>query len=171
MVSSARDVRFALAFSKSCLLPSHFPQQSKQVVTSHVDSWDIQGTLTKLHIFQVDVYDTILYLDANCLVVKDGSHLLDLGKVYIESKALIAAAPDNFPPDKFNAGEMVVCPSQSVFDNMMVQTSRLTSYDGGDTGFTSSLIATFSGSTTSKCLTMCSAFSWCTKRIQKLVFV
>jgi glycogenin glucosyltransferase len=121
--------------------PIAFPPSSKQVVSSHVDSWDIQGTLTKLHIFRLDVYDTILYLDADCLVVKDVSHLLELGKVYIESEALIAAAPDIFPPDKFNAGVMVVRPSHSVFDSMMAQASLLTSYDGGDTGFLNAYFA------------------------------
>ena len=91
--------------------------------------------LTKLHIFRLDVYHTILYLDADCLVTKDVSHLIELGKVYTESEALVAAAPDIFPPDKFNGGVLVVRPSQSVFDNMMAQASLLLTYDGGDTGF------------------------------------
>ena len=118
--------------------PLAFPESSlhsKQVVSSHVESWEAQGGLTKLHIFRLEVYDTILYLDADCLVVKDVSHLLELGKVYVESEALIAAAPDIMPPDKFNAGVLVVRPSQSVFDNMMAQASLLATYDGGDTGF------------------------------------
>lgn len=118
--------------------PLSFPQasiQNKQIVSSHVESWGLQGNLTKLHIFRLQVYDTILYIDADCLVVKDVSHLLDLGKVYEESDALIAAAPDIFPPDKFNAGVLVVRPSQAIFDNMVAQSGLLISYDGGDTGF------------------------------------
>jgi glycogenin glucosyltransferase len=111
--------------------PIAFPQHSEPTVSSHFES----GGLTKLHIFQLEVYSTLLYIDADCLVVKDVSHLLELGKVHIESEALIAAAPDIFPPDKFNAGVMVVRPSHSVFDNMIAQVSLLTSYDGGDTGF------------------------------------
>jgi glycogenin glucosyltransferase len=111
--------------------PIAFPQSSKPTISSHFES----GELTKLHIFQLEVYHTLLYIDADCLVVKDVSHLLELGKVHTESVALIAAAPDIFPPDKFNAGVMVVRPSQSVFDNMMAEASVLTSYDGGDTGF------------------------------------
>lgn len=115
--------------------PLDFPESAKQFVTSHVDSWQVQGGLTKLHIFRFDVYDTVVYLDADCLVVKDVSHLIELGKVYTESEALVAAAPDIFPPDKFNGGVLVVRPSQSVFDNMLAQASLLTTYDGGDTGF------------------------------------
>ena len=118
--------------------PLSFPEnsiQNKQVVSSHVKSWGIQGSLTKLHIFRLDVYDTILYVDADCLVIKEVSHLFDLGKVYEESDTLIAAAPDIFPPDKFNAGVMVVRPSKTVFENMMAQSSLLITYDGGDTGY------------------------------------
>jgi glycogenin glucosyltransferase len=115
--------------------PIDFPESSNQLLASHIDSWQVQGGLTKLHIFRLENYDTILYLDADCLVVKDVSHLLDLGKVYTESEALIAASPDIFPPDKFNGGVLVVRPSRPVFDNMMAQSSLLSTYDGGDTGF------------------------------------
>ena len=77
----------------------------------------------------------MLYIDADCLVVKDVTSLLELGKIYHESEALLAAAPDIFPPDKFNAGVLVIRPSVKVFQDMMEQRSVLTSYDGGDTGF------------------------------------
>ena len=115
--------------------PLDFPKSSNQLVSSHVESWELQGALTKLHIFRLDVYGAVLYLDADCLVTKDVSHLLELGKIYTESEALIAAAPDIFPPGKFNGGVLVVRPSRSVFENMMAQASLLTTYDGGDTGF------------------------------------
>lgn len=91
--------------------------------------------LTKLTMFQLTQYDSILYIDSDCLVVQDVSHLLDLGKVYLESEALIAAAPDICPPDKFNSGVMVLRPNQQVFDNMMGQRSFLTTSDRSDTGF------------------------------------
>ena len=45
-----------------------------------------------------------------------------------------AAAPDVFPPDRFNAGVMVVAPSSAVLDDMLSKVSELPSYDGGDTG-------------------------------------
>jgi alpha-N-acetylglucosamine transferase len=40
---------------------------------------------TKLRIFSLQQYDTILYIDSDCLVLKDVSNLLDLNKVYTES--------------------------------------------------------------------------------------
>lgn len=117
--------------------PISFPDKAieNKQVTAHVKSWSSEGALTKLHIFRLDNYDVILYIDADCLVVKDVTDLLELGKVYQNSEALVAAAPDILPPDKFNAGVMVVRPSQAVFDNMMEQRALLTTYDGGDTGF------------------------------------
>lgn len=45
-----------------------------------------------------------------------------------------AAAPDVFPPDKFNAGVMVVAPSLVVLEDMLSKVEELPSYDGGDTG-------------------------------------
>lgn len=45
-----------------------------------------------------------------------------------------AAAPDVFPPDKFNAGVLVIRPDQGVFSDMMGKIGTLESYDGGDTG-------------------------------------
>lgn len=45
-----------------------------------------------------------------------------------------AAAPDVFPPDKFNAGVMVLKPSLSVLKDMLSKVDKLPSYDGGDTG-------------------------------------
>ena len=44
-----------------------------------------------------------------------------------------AAAPDVFPPDKLNAGVMVVRPNRAVFLSMMRRID-LPSHDGGDTG-------------------------------------
>ena len=46
-----------------------------------------------------------------------------------------AAAPDTFPPDRFNAGVLVLRPSLEVFQDMMAKMEATNSYDGGDTGF------------------------------------
>ena len=91
--------------------------------------------LTKLRIFQLQQYDTVLYLDCDCLVLKDVSPLLELNKIYVESEALIAAAPDVIPPDKFNSGVMVVRPNRKTFENMVGQSGLLATQDGSDTGF------------------------------------
>lgn len=51
-------------------------------------------------------------------------------------RALLAAAPDVFPPDKFNAGVLVLRPSQRIFRALLrAAGAGLPSYDGGDTGF------------------------------------
>lgn len=98
--------------------------------------WDDHSPgLTKLHVFRLEVYDTIVFIEPDCLVLDDIYPLIQKGKVYTETEALVAAAPDMFPPDKFNSGVMVIRPSQTVFDNMMAQKSLLANYDGGDTGF------------------------------------
>lgn len=91
--------------------------------------------LTKLHAFRLEVYDTIVFIEADCLVLDDVYPLIKKGKVYTEQESLVAAAPDMFPPDKFNSGVMVIRPSQATFDNMMGQKKLLANYDGGDTGF------------------------------------
>jgi len=123
------------------------------------------------------VYDRILYIDSDCLVVKDVQHLLHLRpstphrnhqitndqdddndsddkdgdgntlqqpinqtqqqqqQPVRDPPGLIAAAPDLFPPDKFNAGVMVIAPSRHTFRDMMDRIHTTVSYDGGDTGF------------------------------------
>ena len=39
-----------------------------------------------------------------------------------------------FPPDKFNAGVMVIRPDATVFADMISKVGTILSYDGGDTG-------------------------------------
>ena len=94
--------------------------------------------LTKLHVFRLEVYDTIVFIEPDCLVLDDIYPLVKKGKVYTESEALVAAAPDLFPPDKFNSGVMVIRPSRAAFDSMIKQKSLLANYDGSDTGFLNS---------------------------------
>ena len=101
-----------------------------------VKPWDRHCPgLTKLHAFRYEVYDTIVFVEPDCLVLEDLYPLIQKGKVYTETEALVAASPDMFPPDKFNSGVMVIRPSEKAFQNMMGQRSLLTNYDGSDTGF------------------------------------
>lgn len=60
--------------------------------------------------------------------------LISLSEQLFDRKVDFAAAPDVFPPDRFNAGVMVVAPSQEVLEDMLSKVSELPSYDGGDTG-------------------------------------
>lgn len=51
-----------------------------------------------------------------------------------DRKVAFAAAPDVFPPDRFNPGVMVLTPSSAVLADMLSKISHLRSYDGRDTG-------------------------------------
>ena len=53
----------------------------------------------------------------------------------ISDSCRLAAAPDVFPPDKFNAGVLAIQTDSTVFSEMLLALTRLSSYDGGDTGF------------------------------------
>jgi hypothetical protein len=96
-----------LDVKKSEWTRGHASIEYKQV-TANEKLWSAKGELSKLHILRFENYVTLVYIDADCLVVNDLTSLLELGKVYQESEALIAAAPDIFPPDKFNAGVLVI---------------------------------------------------------------
>lgn len=96
---------------------------------NHCPGW------TKMRVFGLQQYETILYIDSDCLVLKDVSHLLDLNKVYTESEALVAAVPDILPPHHFNSGVMVVRPSINVMTSLKRHARLLTTHDRSDTGF------------------------------------
>ena len=91
-------------------------------------SWDDNCGWTKLRIFELEGYGTILYIDADCLVAKDVGHLLRIDETKSSdgddfggngetpprserATGLLADAPDIFPPDKFNASVMVRPPN------------------------------------------------------------
>eukprot|EP00903_Cladosiphon_okamuranus_P017748 g16337.t1 len=92
-----------------------------------VPTWAQVG-YTKLRLWGLTQYKRIVYIDADALVMEDLDELFD-------REVDLAAAPDVFPPDKFNAGVMVVVPSLHVLDDMLSKVDELPAYDGGDTGF------------------------------------
>ena len=53
-----------------------------------------------------------------------------------------AASPDIFPPDRFNAGVLVITPSESSFQSLLSAIPTTPSYDGGDTGSETSKLET-----------------------------
>ena len=91
----------------------------------------VQSQLTKLNLWNLTDYDRVLYIDADCMVVQNIDELFDLDIPF-------AASPDIFPPDKFNAGVMLVRPNEAVYRSMLQSIGVLKSYDGGDTGFLNS---------------------------------
>lgn len=157
-VSDKAAVKTKLQFSCDRFITvDHIPIDSNCMKdsSSHVQQWDENCGWTKLRIFELESYDVILYIDADCLVVKDISSLLHIDKgETCKRYGLLAAAPDIFPPDKFNAGVMVIRPSKLVFDDMMNHLPSTSSdedsnqnccntYDGGDTGFLNSYYPTW----------------------------
>lgn len=112
---------------------------------AHVAAWSMVA-LTKLHLWHLPaaaaaavpldldsatpLLSKVVYLDADMLVQACVDDLFDR-----PGAPLPAAAPDIFPPDRFNAGCLVVEPSHAVFAAMMAARDGIASYDGGDTGF------------------------------------
>lgn len=62
------------------------------------------GGFVKLHLWKLTQYDRLLYLDADCLVVKDVSHLLYDSRYATEPKWNgFAAAQHVLAPTQFNS--------------------------------------------------------------------
>ena len=92
---------------------------------------DWNGVFTKLNIWNLTKYEKVIFLDADTLVVKN---IDDLFNCSYE----ICAAPDIHPPDIFNAGVMVITPSENTYKNLLSKLTILDSYDGTDQGFLNS---------------------------------
>ncbi|CAK9072896.1 unnamed protein product [Durusdinium trenchii] len=97
--------------------------------STDVPGW-VNSGFTKLRVWEQEEFAKLVYIDADCLILENIDELF--------ASVCPAFCPDVFPPDKFNAGVMVVEPSRSVFQEMLQQIDRLPSHDGGDTGFLNS---------------------------------
>lgn len=95
--------------------------------SSHVPMWEKVG-YTSLRVWGLTQYKKVVYIDADALIIDCVDELFDRDVSF-------AAAPDIFPPDRFNAGVMVLTPSQALLDDMLSKVEELPSHDGGDTGF------------------------------------
>lgn len=71
---------------------------------------------TKLHLWKLEGYKHILYLDSDMLVVKDVIHVIS---GYTVSNATLGVARNRDGSDAFNAGLLYITPSKIVFDSMM----------------------------------------------------
>ncbi|CAE7656216.1 IPUT1 [Symbiodinium sp. CCMP2456] len=91
-----------------------------------VSGW-VNSGFTKLRVWEQVDFEKIVYVDADCIVLENIDELF--------AHACPAFCPDVFPPDKFNAGVIVLEPNLSVFQDMMDKMLVLPSHDGGDTGF------------------------------------
>lgn len=102
---------------------------------SHVAGWLGTG-YTKLHVWNLTSFSKVVYIDCDCLVSDSIDELFERPGAPCPS-----AAPDIFPPDRFNAGVLVVEPSQGVFSDMISRIADISTYDGGDTGFLNAYFA------------------------------
>ncbi|CEM34465.1 unnamed protein product [Vitrella brassicaformis CCMP3155] len=102
----------------------------------HEPGW-VNSGFTKLHVWSLTEFQRVVYIDADCIVMRKIDCLFDPAAV-----SCPAFAPDVFPPDRFNAGVMVIEPSLAVYEDLLAKRTVLRSYDRGDTGF---LNAYFSG--------------------------
>eukprot|EP00466_Bigelowiella_natans_P007977 jgi/Bigna1/144898/aug1.92_g19606 len=125
--------------------------------SSHVKSWEAVG-LTKLRVWQLgDYFAKVVYIDADAIVVRNVDHLFKMIPTTTTTTAAsasasamdspplypFAAAPDIFPPDRFNAGVLVLSPNSVMFAYILRLAAYglgaivliVGSYDGGDTGF------------------------------------
>eukprot|EP00397_Hematodinium_sp_SG-2012_P039101 GEMP01042637.1.p1 GENE.GEMP01042637.1~~GEMP01042637.1.p1 ORF type:complete len:242 (+),score=52.29 GEMP01042637.1:190-915(+) len=94
--------------------------------TTAVEAWR-NCAATKLHIWNLTKFTKIVYLDSDCLVTAPIDELFD--------RPSPSFCPDVFPPDKFNAGVIVLEPDAKTYARIIEALPTLISYDGGDTGF------------------------------------
>lgn len=80
---------------------------------------------SKLRIWQLTMYDKIVFIDADLLVLKNIDQFFALPQ-------LSAAANNKM---RFNSGVMIVEPSACLFEELMEKSFELKSYNGGDQGF------------------------------------
>ena len=83
------------------------------------------GAYSKIHIWNMTNYERVVYLDSDVLVMSNIDHMFDCG-------TFCAAFRHS---DLFNSGTMVIEPSSAVFEDMIKQIRRLSSYDVADQGF------------------------------------
>jgi glycogenin glucosyltransferase len=105
--------------------------------TGHVPSWGATG-YSKLALWTLGApanggWEAVVYVDADAVVLEDLSEVFRR----LSPACPLCAAPDVFPPDRFNAGVLGVWldPGLDTYRALLAQALVLPTYDGGDTGF------------------------------------
>lgn len=96
-------------------------------------------TFTKLHCWRLTQFKKAVFLDADCLVLKNIDDLFD--------REELSAATDIGWPDCFNSGVFVFRPSLETYSRLLAFAVSTGSFDGGDQGL---LNAFFSGWSTAE---------------------
>jgi lipopolysaccharide biosynthesis glycosyltransferase len=102
----------------------HEMQSIKNHNTEYASRFDY--IFTKLKIFTLMEYQTIVYLDADTMVTENIDQLCSC-----PSTKYCAAVRSTF----FNAGVMVVKPNMTLFQDMSIKSTYMHSNEGGDQGF------------------------------------
>ena len=99
---------------------------------THVASWVATG-YTKLNLWRLGQeewggWEAVLYIDADAVMLEDLSPLF----VRLDSANPLIAAPDVFPPDRFNAGVLGLYLDRdgATLKDMLSQLDKLGTYDG-----------------------------------------
>ena len=87
------------------------PNPHEEGQSSEQLSWVGSG-YTKLYLWSLTEFKKVFYIDADCLIV---GPLDDVFNREVD----FAAAPDVFPPDKFNAGVLFLKPSLKMFSHLI----------------------------------------------------
>ncbi|PFH34038.1 glycosyl transferase family 8 protein [Besnoitia besnoiti] len=122
---------------KICVIPrlvDPIPYPDNKKSKCHVPGWET--CFTKLRLWEQSDFDVVVYVDADCIV-------LDCIDDLFFRQPLPAFAPDIFPPDKFNAGVVVLKPDAGEFEKMVSALAHLPSHDGSDTGFLNAYFASW----------------------------
>ncbi|XP_024009076.1 putative UDP-glucuronate:xylan alpha-glucuronosyltransferase 5 isoform X2 [Eutrema salsugineum] len=80
---------------------------------------------SKLRVWQVTDYDKLVFIDADFIIAKNIDYLFFYPQ--------LSAAGNN--KVLFNSGVMVLEPSSCLFEDMMLKSFKIESYNGGDQGF------------------------------------
>lgn len=97
---------------------------------------ELDLSFTKIRLWQAldGLYDSVVFLDADCLPIKPIDDLFSIDLLGHD----LAAAPDSGWPDIFNSGVFVTKPSLATFDKLFAAVTSgkpgEISFDGGDQG-------------------------------------
>lgn len=91
-------------------------------------------TFSKINVFKLTQFDTLLYLDADTLPIKPINVLFEDFRVINENQ--IVASPDSGWPDIFNSGVFLIKPSTKIYEDLLfkITNSDNPSFDGADQG-------------------------------------
>jgi lipopolysaccharide biosynthesis glycosyltransferase len=121
----------------NCIHKRHLHEREYDLSSSHykqgAERW--QMTCTKFRAWEMTDYHRVIFMDSDTLVVAPIDDVaLNVGKAAAYSNATLAAAPESFPPDTFNAGFMLIEPNLDTFHQLEDMNHRIGSIEGGDQG-------------------------------------